>query len=80
MRILEYSAHEEYWGSDHRPVYCIIEVVTMPQQYLNPLTLLNYETPVQGHIQINFLHTIIEFKPRRVLEILAENFKFPLFF
>ena len=28
MTISEYGCHENYWGSDHRPVYNLVKVIT----------------------------------------------------
>ena len=60
-QIMHYGAHEEFWGSDHRPVFTLMRVVTQPQQYMNPLSLLNQETPVQGYAQIKLMYCILEF-------------------
>ena len=41
LTIQEYNAHENYWGSDHRPVFAHVKVVTQPQNFISPTTLLN---------------------------------------
>jgi hypothetical protein len=59
LEITEYNAHETYWGSDHRPVYAIVRMVTQPQNYINASALLDPTKPIQGHGELQFLHTML---------------------
>lgn len=70
MTIRQYGCREEYWGSDHRPVYSHTSVVSQPQHLINPLTLLDPQTPVQGFGQVKFEYCLIEFDPALLLPIL----------
>ena len=55
-------------------------VITQPQHFLSPADLLNPETPIQGHGELQFLHTMLEFYPSRLLPVLADKFRYPVFF
>ena len=80
LEIAEYNAHEKYWGSDHRPVYAQVSLVTQPQYFIDPLTLLNAQNKTQGHGEIVLLHTMMEMYQDRFLPLAQEKYRFPLFF
>ena len=79
MNIQEYSCHENYWGSDHRPVYVHVQIVTQPQHFISPASLLTPETPIQGHGELKFAHCMLEFIPERLFPILRDKCRFPVF-
>lgn len=80
LTIRQYGAREEYWGSDHRPVFTHTSVVSQPQHLINPVTLLDSNTAIQGFSQIKFEYCLVEFDQARLLPILTEKYRFPLFF
>lgn len=79
LAIREYRALEEYWGSDHRPVQAIYSLVTQPQNFLNVPVLLNRNVSVQGHGEVMFRYTMLQFYSRQLKPILNDRFRMPCF-
>lgn len=80
LAIKEYGCYENYWGSDHRPVYTHVNVVTQPQHYVDPVSLLSPKSQELGHGELKFLHTMLAFNANLLNPILRERYRFPLFF
>ena len=67
--VLQYGCHENYWGSDHRPVFTIMKIKTKPCSYINPVTLLNPQLPVQGRGEIRFKSIQLNLIDERMLNV-----------
>jgi len=68
-RIKQYGCHEEYYGSDHRPVFVRMQIRTKPCSYVNPITLINPQLPVQGRGEIRLKNVKLNLNEERMASI-----------
>ena len=76
--ITEYSCYDDYFGSDHRPVFMKLKLKTQPFNYLDPQTLVNPDTPVQGRGEILLKNVQLNFDDDRIDKLKLANV-YPLF-
>lgn len=65
-------------GSDHRPVFLRMQIKTKPCSYINPITLLNPQLPVQGRGEIRFKNLKLNLNEER-LQGIQRAFYYPMF-
>ena len=64
--ITEYNCKDNYFGSDHRPVFLKLKLKTQPYNYLDPISLVNPKTIVQGRGEIALKNVQLNFDEERI--------------
>ena len=45
-QIIQYGSHEEFWGSDHRPVFTRMKVITQRAPLIDPTSIMDPQRPI----------------------------------